>query len=114
MKRDLDLIRTILLRLEASKEKVSDPTPPEDCDSEWFGYHLEILEEAGFIKILDSSTYDATDYRLTWDGYEYLDAVRDGNVWSKVKKKYAGRIESVPVAVITELTMAAIRHSLDM
>lgn len=44
-------MRTILLRLEASEEKDTHPTPPEGCGRERFEYHLEILADAGYIEV---------------------------------------------------------------
>lgn len=114
MQRDLDLIRMILLRLEASKEKEIDPTPPEGCDWERFGYHLEILEEAEFVVMTSVTTFEGTSYhdcRLTWNGHEYLDAVRNDDVWSRVKEK-AAPLGPVPVAVIAELAMAVVKQLL--
>ena len=112
MQRDLDLIRKILLRLESSNAKATHhPTPPEGCGEEQFEYHMEILAEAGFIKMNRHETYDGVSYedcRLTWSGHEYLDAVRDSNVWNKVKEE-AAQLESVPVAVIRDIALAAIR-----
>lgn len=115
MKRDLDLIRTILLRLEASEEREIDPTPPEGCGRERFEYHLEILVDAGYIEVGNLvETYEGKSYlkcRLTWDGQDYLNAVRDSSVWNKVKEE-AARLEGVPVAVIKDMAVAAVRTAL--
>ena len=99
------------MQIEASESAESNPTPPEGCDEERFLYHLDILEEAGFVKI-GVKTYDGySDCRLTWSGPEHLNAVRDSGVWRKVKEK-AAQFEGVPVSVIGEFAATLIQQRL--
>lgn len=89
MKRDWELIRKILIKLES---KVDD-TP---LDSESFKgvypekviYHYKILAQAELIQIEDSSTMGEEDYsaiNLTWSGHEFLDKIRNETAWNKIK-----------------------------
>ncbi|MGC7561326.1 DUF2513 domain-containing protein [Pasteurella sp. PK-2025] len=89
MKRDWELIRKILLKLE---QKVD--SSPLDSDSfkgfsgEQVAYHYTILAEAGLIKIEDYSTMtggDCVAVNLTWQGHEFLDKIRSDTAWNKIK-----------------------------
>ena len=39
---------------------------------------------------------------LTWDGTDYLDAIRDGSVWAKTKKVVADAVGSTTMEVIKQ------------
>ncbi|HDR1123176.1 DUF2513 domain-containing protein [Pasteurella multocida] len=90
MKRDWELIRKILVKLE---QKVD--SSPLDSDSfkgfsgEQVAYHYTILAEAGLIKIEDYSTMgggDCAAVNLTWQGHEFLDKIRSDTAWNKIKE----------------------------
>jgi hypothetical protein len=103
MKRDLDLIRNILLKLEGieTPREWLDPDKFEGYGDEIVSYHFEILSEAGLIKAENNTTigvpikFNSRAMRLTWAGHDFLDAMRDDTRWKKVKdfvKKYGGMI----------------------
>lgn len=90
MKLDKDLVREILLQVEVSPEprgwvdlNISGHTEEE------IAYHVEILDEAGFIEAQDLSSmsgYDWRPKRLTYEGHEFLDTVRDPEAWQFTKE----------------------------
>jgi hypothetical protein len=86
MKRDMDLIRNLLI--EISDDKIND-----DQYDDRVLYHFELLIQAGFIEgmtILRSvdggMSYGLHSPRLTWNGNEFLDTIRKKSVWEKIKK----------------------------
>jgi hypothetical protein len=95
MKRDMDLIRELMLKLESYPKNPIDviqlrPYVPEPLwvDSYVFSdprliYHLELIEEAGFIENMNSPGYF---YRLSWAGHDFLDSVRSPEVWDRTKQ----------------------------
>ena len=89
MKRDMDLIRKILLKIEDSlKFSFISPFDIEGYDDEQISYHIELLDEAGLITARDLSTsseYCWVPDRLTWTGYEFLEASKDDKRWEKAK-----------------------------
>lgn len=90
MKRDMDLIRAILMELEELPENggCNDVAVPGHSDQEIFA-HVRLLNEAGLIEAVDFSTMDRMVWkpkRLTWDGHEFLDAYRDETFWDKGKE----------------------------
>lgn len=92
MQRDMDVVREILLAIESSNH---DPTDVLELslpgrDRQLVSYHVHILDEAGLIAAIDFSDDDGHDYRprrLTWQGHEYLEVIRDPVVWAKTKEQ---------------------------
>ncbi|MGV8864794.1 MAG: DUF2513 domain-containing protein [Pseudomonas sp.] len=92
MKLDKDLVREILMAIEANN---SDPKEGIDLVLEnrtprEISYHVELLAEAEFVLARDAA-YLADSMsiwrptRLTYKGHEFLDTVRDGEVWRRTK-----------------------------
>ncbi|SIQ66122.1 DUF2513 domain-containing protein [Pseudomonas flexibilis] len=95
MKRDMNLIRLLLLKLE---EVELDDEPftfldysdlaIEGFDDKQAAYHLELMVEAGLIDQGGSGNLD-NDFmfkRLTWRGHDFVDAVRDEEVWRRTRE----------------------------
>lgn len=90
MKLDKDLVREILLAVEKSQE---DPLGWTQLNLDGrealdVSYHVMLLHEAGFIVGEDLSSDDGLEWlpkRLTYRGHEFLDTVRDGEVWRRTK-----------------------------
>ncbi|UXL41077.1 DUF2513 domain-containing protein (plasmid) [Pseudomonas fragi] len=92
MKLDKDLVREILLAVEASK---NDPKEGidlvlKDRSPREISYHVLLLTEAGFVLSRDAAYLaDAVSIwqptRLTYKGHEFLDTVRNGEVWRRTK-----------------------------
>lgn len=92
MKRDMDLIRLILLKIE---EEYGSHTlldlSIDGYDMETVAYHCKLLFEAGFVSYYDSiySSGGLDGFQvgsITWNGHDYLDKVRDNSVWHKTKE----------------------------
>lgn len=112
MKRDMDLVRRILFKVE---EQPSGYAPSkleiERYTREQVGYHAYIMKEAGLVEAVDTSSWDthspqADIIRLTWQGHEFLDAARDDTVWEKAKstiKKVGGATLQIWIALLTDM-----------
>ena len=88
MQLDKDLVREILLAIEASEHSPEESITLslEDRTPEEISYHVMLLHEAGLLVGRDASVladlfpvWQAK--RLTYKGHEFLDTVRDGEVW---------------------------------
>lgn len=119
--RDMDFIRDLLIDIEGGKTAFSvlsvedarvfgldESEALSAAEAAKLEYHLDLLEDAGFIKVarFDSSRVVDT---ITWNGQEFLASVRDGEVWSKAKSgaKIAG---NQSVAFVWELAKAYGKH----
>ena len=91
MKLENDVVREILLAIEINDEdprgwvELSIPgrTPQQ------VAYHVQLLAEAGFIEAQDlssSNIYDWRAKRLTFQGHEFLNTIRDPEIWRRTKE----------------------------
>lgn len=117
MKRDMDLIRMILMDIEGDeningKFTISDADfgAKDGSDRSAVQYHLRLLLDAGYLEGTDLSKADQNSLenqpfkdihnkphgspilinRMTWDGHDFLDTVRDSKVWEKTKDALKG------------------------
>jgi hypothetical protein len=97
MKRDMDLVRLMLLRTEAiGTDDEAAARYEADCekyDVRARAHHTAIMKEAGLIvgeAIGDASGVPSKGFilRLTWQGHEFLDAARNDTVWRKARETF--------------------------
>ena len=112
MKRDMDLVRCILVEME--KRPYSLPRTVklsvEGYSDEEITYHTTLLIEAGFIagSALHGKWYPD---RLTWMGHEFLDASRDENRWKKAKKIMMDKAGGVSFEVVKQLLIQLMKDA---
>ena len=109
MKRDPDLVRELLLLLEASPKLHGNPPLPAGRTEDDVNHHLALMIEAGLINGHISQTMGrdvpaVLVNGITWDGYEFLDAARDSERWQKAKA-IAGGAGGVALGVLKQLLM---------
>lgn len=90
MKRDMDLCRRILLKIEEEFVDVSLYLEIEGYSAEEIAYHCRIMHEAGLLASFETQyannhLYDFAVGPLTWEGHEFLDRIRDDSIWGKTK-----------------------------
>ncbi|CAL8481204.1 DUF2513 domain-containing protein [Caballeronia sp. S22] len=94
MQRDMDLIRELLLKLEALPANRIVRLGADDViiqigrySPEEVFYHLALLKEAFFIHSVGSGRMGSIEFAgLTWAGHDFLDSVRSPDVWDKTKQ----------------------------
>ena len=142
MKRDLDMIRDILLIIEeyetyctaniilSGLRKRGHNTQGDNQDDHnesrdtihgkaIFRHHLEIMKEADLIDFDEISYYTGGYWAihtmsLTWNGHEYLALVKDNGVWSKVKDKIGDKISSVSLKIVETVASNYVKGSLGL
>lgn len=90
MKRDWDVIRNVLIEVEALNSATFescqyDATSDEDG---FKGEHAVLLWRAGFIQGVDASSSDGDSIiaqGLTWSGHDLLDTIRSQAIWERIK-----------------------------
>jgi len=111
MKRDMDLIREMLLAIESDAHGFAPKIEILGYTQEQINYHAFLLGEAGLAKVIDTTSMgnespEALVTRLTWLGHEFLDSARENNIWNQAKDKI-GKIgsASLPIwlALLTKL-----------
>jgi len=95
MKRNWDTVRELLSKVEECtlpSDTITLSHFPTERSAE-ISYHMELLIGAGLVdgqmaKTMGSGPYQFFARRLTWQGHEFLDAIRSDTVWEKTKKSF--------------------------
>lgn len=99
MKRDMDFVRDLLLEIEGGKSHYvtmsksiarsfweDEANYPDDQEAERLEYHLRLLESAGYIRAKTlTAGGDWVIQQIEWKGHDFLDSVRDPEIWKKTK-----------------------------
>ena len=90
MVRDFDLIRKILLEVQAMPAGIGAITVAFDGYSQnVVNEHAELLIEAGLLKGKAirgmNGLWNVAIQGLTWAGHDFIDAARDETLWAKAK-----------------------------
>jgi hypothetical protein len=86
MKRDMDLIRALLLKVEEAPYGSMWSGEIPGYTHQQVMYHVELADEAG---LLEASLLEPDGFvvrRLTYAGHEFLDAAREDTIWNKAKQ----------------------------
>ncbi|MEB3269902.1 MAG: DUF2513 domain-containing protein [Leptolyngbya sp.] len=86
MKRDLELLKKILMKVEELPvgRCLSPPLGIEDYDEEIVFEHVRLLQEANFIEaivVLNPRTYEVS--RLLNDGHDFVANAKNPAIWKK-------------------------------
>ncbi|WP_146111628.1 DUF2513 domain-containing protein [Defluviimonas denitrificans] len=99
MKRDLDLVRSMLIKAEDSDERYFDIGVWEWTDHDMRDreldtklgqaelFHLDLMEQGGLIKKSVCENSDIVMWEITWYGYDFLDASRSEKLWNRLKRE---------------------------
>ena len=104
MQRNMDIVRMILMRLEASPSgRAPNDLGIKSFPPDQIGYHAHIMMQEGLIEGSDvtdsrSAGPEAVPRSLTWKGHEFLDLARDQERWNRAKTIIA-KIGSAPISV---------------
>lgn len=117
MKRNMDLVRELLLKIADAEEppRLSELVPGRKEKTKEYklaAYHIQMLiEEARFVRGLDAGSSSGDEWltlELTWRGHDYLENIRDPTVWEKAKEG-AGKLGGASWDVLIELAKAYVK-----
>jgi hypothetical protein len=108
MVRDMELIRKILLEVEARKSLEPTTVKIAGIEPLVLHRHVEMLFRGGFLEarnvvgIHDNTGVDKIFVKdLTWDGHEFIGALKNEGVWNKIKQTFsADELATFPFAVL--------------
>ena len=117
MKRDLDLIRQILLHIETEGDDSSrragfaniadDGHAPEAIQS-----HLQLMHDAGLIVADELVPGQWWPERITWAGHEFLDLARNEPLWQATKRDVESKVGSAPFQIVRDLLARRVNEQL--
>ena len=113
MQRNWDIIRKILLEIEAlpTEDSVFSSSELHDVDRETAAYHMRLLLEAQLIvggcrNAVGPPFCHAS--RLTWEGHEFLDKIKNETLWRKIKETARTKGVDLSFTVIKDVAKALI------
>lgn len=113
LERDMELIFSILKKVTSSDidEVTFQKIEIDGYDNKIVGYHLYLMEQASLVKIvcpksMKGPIWDRIVFNeITWEGHEFLDALKNDTVYSKFKKVLNEKGKSIPFKVAEELLL---------
>ena len=114
MKRDMDVIRLLLLQLEGD-EKAAEKL--KACDEPLVVYNAALLVDSGLAEGAvacgaDNSPVSVAMNHMAWRGHDFLDAARDETLWKKAKQTVMKPAASYTFEIVKEYLKAEIRKHL--
>lgn len=107
MRRDMDKARSVMLALEEKggpfMMTMDTPALGDTDDGREAVEYILLLQSAGY---LESSQRHV--YRITWAGHEFLDSVRDPEIWRKTKEG-ANKVGSWSMKLLGEIAVGFAR-----
>lgn len=121
MKRDMDLIRELMLCLEAMdlRPGMVRYLSAYDGDLTIEGYtadeidgHLELIARSGFIVDSDSRPMRGIGYKgLEWAGHDFVDSVRDPDVW-RATKNTVEKVKGFSVELVVAIAKGVLKKKI--
>lgn len=107
MKRNDDLIRSLLIEYEANDDWLilaEGDTKSASKKEREIGYHQILMADEGLLTRVSSSALRITSY-----GHDYLDAIRSDNVWDKTKLG-AAKVGGMTLGMMKDLAVAYLKQ----
>lgn len=119
MKRDMDLVRELLLVIENDAMEPFAGLQQIEVQGQEPGvidYHLSLMIDAGMI-VGEIQPYLGGElshfiHGLTWIGHDFLDSVRDPDIWAKTKQG-ANAVRSWSFETLKEIGKGLIKKQIE-
>lgn len=106
MKRDMDLVRKILMEIEEKHQgRQLQGLQIEGYDDEMVFYHCEMMADVGLLSDFEALNVVGSSSvfyvgGLTWQGQDYLEIIRNDEIWEKTideveEKKIPKTLENI-------------------
>ena len=122
MKRDIDLIRKLLIHLEEKpNDKIIMELELDGHDKNDVMYHFVLMDQAGLIRCereVSSTTSDRVikvyPFSLTWQGHEFIEASRNDKMWSKAKTLIKSKSGAISFDVLKALLISMAKETVGL
>lgn len=120
MKRDMDLVRKILLAMESCESGFAPhPLAIDGYDHDQIGHHVYLMGEAGLINAADATCQGSTSpvaipRSITWEGHEFLEASRRPATWEAAKRKLADAGVGCTIELLKQVLIATSKQALGL
>ena len=120
MKRDMDLVRKILIAIEEHPSGYAPEKLEIDGYSEdEIGHHVHLMGQANLLTVVDSTHMQSTSPvaiagSITWTGHEFLSAAKSDSVWNQAKNRLGGTFQTVSLEVLKSLLISVTKEGLGL
>lgn len=119
MKRDMDLCRAILLKIESCDKPhgILEKINIDKYSQDEISYNIKLLNDAGLIEaksVSSNTSYCWWPGTLTWYGHEFLSASRDESIWMKAKESVLKPSASITFDLLLEWLKAQAKQALGL
>ena len=118
MRRDMNLVRGIMLRIEAAPGHVNtDEMVTANHPAGVIAYHVKLLVDGGYLEAQDVSGFGKPEWIITglkWNGHQFLDAARDDTIWRKVTRRIGDALGSASLDMVMEMLKDEMKRSLGL
>ena len=119
MKRDMDLVREILIAIERSEDG--------NLNFDALGYerqqvylHIELMKDRDLVDAVIIPNDDGPEHeilmckieRLTWDGHDFLDKIHNESIWEQAKRKCLDGIGGLPFELFKDCLVHVAKQKL--
>lgn len=120
MRLNYDCIRDILIYIEDNTDYENEYVSSDELltnlsyDKNTLFYHVDMISQA---ELVDDVFYAEDEpqevSRLSWEGHQYLDNIRDNGIWKIVKEK-ANSVGSLSLKLLIPLAESVIKQKLGL
>lgn len=121
MRRNMDLVREILIETSKSDKEVRASDIAEKSSKyslEEIIYNIRIMGEGNLINVYiderEVGVVDAYVMDLTWHGNEFLDSISSNEIWEKIKNNFSDKIINIPFDILTSLAKLYLKNKLGL
>jgi hypothetical protein len=112
VKRNLDLVREILIEVESKNDGRSLVFEAGQVSKEKW-HHVQLALQAGLLREVGAvPSAQRKKVHLTWEGHDYLDAIRDEGIWAKTKAAVAETGGSATLEVIKAVAVGFVKKKI--
>ena len=105
MKRDMDLCRSILAKVEESEDTAVKLTQKDDFPNhtvDKFSEHCRLLADAGLVEP-NLRFGGVANIRLTWAGHEFVELSRNDSRWKQAVSSITSKGIPMTIDVVTQV-----------
>ncbi len=121
MRRNMDLVREILIEASKSDKEVRASDIAEKSSKyslEEIIYNIKIMGEGNLINVYiderEVGVVDAYVMDITWHGNEFLDSISSNEIWEKIKNNFSDKIINIPFDILTSLAKLYLKSKLGL
>ena len=121
MRRNMDLVREILIETSKSDKEVRASEIAEKSSKyslEEIIYNMKIMGEGNLINVCiderEVGVVDVIVLDITWRGNDFLDSISSNEIWEKIKNNFSDKIINIPFDILTSLAELYLKSKLGL